>query len=139
MSELHKEFDVILTPTVATPPLAAHVLDPNAMERLTMRILIATGLAKQIGFDKILDTVIQRSLYQTPFTPIANITGQPAMSVPLYWDRDSLPHGAHFMAEEGNDRLLFQLARQLEMAHPWRNRVPDMQSIRHSSDPGEKS
>jgi amidase len=52
-----------------------------------------------------LDVAIDRSFYVTPFTPIANITGQPAMSVPLYWDDENLPHGAQFMAGVGNDRL----------------------------------
>ena len=47
------------------------------------------------------------------------------MSVPLYWDRDGLPHGAHFQAAEGDDQVLFQLAGQLEVARPWRDRVPE--------------
>ncbi len=46
------------------------------------------------------------------------------MSVPLYWDQNGLPHGAHFMAYKGNDRLLFMLAKQLETQHPRRDKVP---------------
>lgn len=124
MSELHKTYDVLLTPTVATPPLASDALDPNALERFVMRLMISTGLGEKICNDRFLDSVIDKSLYQTPFTPIANMTGQPAMSVPLYWDRHKLPHGAHFMAAEGNDKVLFQLARQLEVEYPWRHFVP---------------
>lgn len=124
MSELHMKYDVVLTPTVATPPLLSNALDPSAVERFAMRLLISTGLGRKVCSNKFLDTVIHKSLYQTPYTPIANITGQPAMSVPLYWDSNGLPHGAHFMAAEGNDRLLFQLATQLEVAHPWRSKVP---------------
>ncbi len=124
MSDLHKEFDVILTPTVATPPLASNALDPNMVERLAMRLVVSTGVARHMCTDHFLNTVIHKSLYQTPFTPIANMTGQPAMSVPLYWDRNGLPHGAHFMAAEGNDKLLFALAAELESVHPWQNKVP---------------
>jgi amidase len=67
---------------------------------------------------------IDKSLYMTPFTPIANITGQPAMTVPLYWDGDGLPHGAHFMGDVGEDGRLLMLARQLEIACPWVDKVP---------------
>ena len=139
MSELHNEYDVILTPTVATPPLPSNALDPNPVERLAMRFLASTGLGRKICSDKFLDSVIQKSLFQTPYTPIANMTGQPAMSVPLYWDCNNLPHGAHFMTAEGNDRLLFQLAVQLETARPWRCMVPNMPLTHHSTGPGKES
>lgn len=69
---------------------------------------------------RFIDVIIDKALYQTPFTPIANATGQPAMSVPLHWGNDSLPHGAQFMAAEGND----QLAAQLGLEHPWKHKVP---------------
>jgi amidase len=124
MSDMHKEYDVVLTPTVATPPLSSNALDPNVLERFVMRFLISTGLGRKVCSNDFLDSIIHKSLFQTPYTPIANMTGQPAMSVPLYWDGNGLPHGAHFMAAEGNDRLLFRLAAQLEAAHPWRNRIP---------------
>jgi amidase len=125
MSTLHQQFDVILTPAVATRPLESNALDPNAFEKLAMRVMVATGLGKKAVNKQSLDMAIDKSLYITPFTPIANITGQPAMSVPLYWDRDSLPHGAQFMADVGEDGVLLMLARQLEDAYPWGNKIPD--------------
>lgn len=128
MAKLHEAYDVVITPTVATPPLAASALDPNTLERLAMKVMVSTGLGRKLYSAKFLDAVIEKSLYQTPFTPIANMTGQPAMSVPLYWDSNNLPHGSHFMAAEGNDKLLFQLAGQLEAEYPWRNRVPNISS-----------
>lgn len=125
MSELHTKYDVVLTPTVATPPLPSNALDPSTVEQFAMRLLISTGLGRKVCSNTFLDSVINKSLYQTPYTPIANMTGQPAMSVPLFWDGNGLPHGAHFMAAEDNDRLLFQLAAQLEDAYPWRHKVPE--------------
>jgi amidase len=125
MHELHKHFDLILTPTVATPPLKSDALSPSAIEKLFMKVLIATGLGKKAVNDKLLETMIDKSLYQTPFTPIANMTGQPAMSVPLHWDENGLPHGAHFMADIGKDSTLFMLGHQLETEFPWINRIPD--------------
>jgi amidase len=125
IAELHRQFDLILTPTVATPPLGGDELDPSFVEKLVMKVMVFTGLGKHAITDKVLDMGIDNTLYSTPFTPIANITGQPAMSVPLYWDCDNLPHGAHFMADVGNDRTLFMLARQLEVECPWVNKVPN--------------
>lgn len=125
MSELHQQFDLILTPTAATPPLESDTLDPNHLEKIFMKIMVVTGLGKKAVNDTFLEMIIDKSLYQTPFTPIANITGQPAMSVPLHWDEHGLPHGAHFMANQGADDILFMLAHQLETEYPWASRMPN--------------
>lgn len=61
------------------------------------------------------------------FTSIYNITGQPAMSVPLFASTTGLPVGMQFAARYGEEGVLFQLAGQLEKAHPWTNRTPDVQ------------
>jgi amidase len=56
------------------------------------------------------------------FTIPVNFGGNPAMSVPLYWEgKDGLPVGSHFIAAKGNDELLYQLAYELEEVRPWRD------------------
>ena len=59
-----------------------------------------------------------------PFTPLFNVTGQPAMSVPLHWNGAGLPVGMQFVARLGDDATLIRLAAQLERAQPWFERRP---------------
>lgn len=60
------------------------------------------------------------------YTGLYNVTGQPAISVPLYWNAAQLPIGTMFAARFGDEATLFRLAAQLEKARPWRERRPLM-------------
>ncbi|MGY6277966.1 amidase [Methylomonas sp. MgM2] len=126
LAEFHQHYDLILTPTVATPPLPSDALDLKVLEKCLMHGFLVTGLVKKLFSNRFLDFIVDKAVCQTPFTPIANMTGQSAMSVPLYWGGDGLPHGAQFMAAKGRDRLLFQLAAQLEKAQPWKHKIPPL-------------
>ena len=57
-------------------------------------------------------------------TEIQNITGQPAMSVPLFWNKDNVPIGVQFAARFGDEATLLRLGGQLEQAKPWTDRKP---------------
>jgi amidase/6-aminohexanoate-cyclic-dimer hydrolase len=67
-------------------------------------------------------------IHYSPFTALFNITGQPAMSVPLHWSGAGLPIGAHFSARFGDEPTLLKLAAQLEQARPWFNKRPPLQA-----------
>jgi amidase len=59
----------------------------------------------------------------SPYTMVANVTGQPSLSLPLHWTADGLPMGMLFTARIGDEATLLQLAAQIELAQPWFDRV----------------
>lgn len=97
--------DLLLTPTLATPPPLVGALG-----------LDAHGLSG--------DDVFDRCFAVAPFTALFNLTGNPAMSVPLHVSKEGLPIGAQFVARTGGERTLFRVAGQLEQAAPWADRAP---------------
>jgi amidase len=62
----------------------------------------------------------------TPYTPLVNVTGQPATSLPLHWSTDGLPIGVQFIGRPFDEATLIRLAAQLEEARPWAGRFPDV-------------
>ena len=70
------------------------------------------------------DTLVARLIEYVGYTPIHNLAGAPAMSVPLYWTPQGLPIGTMFAARAGQERMLLELAYELEAASPWAQRIP---------------
>jgi amidase len=125
LSEFHARYDLFMTPTLGTPPpKIGEVKTPAWIGQLTRRGL-KLGLSKVLRYASgTIDTVTRDSLRHVPFTQLANLTGVPAMSVPLHWCADALPLGVQFIADHGGEGLLFALAGQLERAKPWVDRRP---------------
>jgi len=119
MGRFHQNYDLYLTPTLAHPPVKIGALQPTPFERIAMNVINALGLARLLKASGIADKMAVTNLAKMPFTQLANLTGQPAMSVPLHWTSDGLPCGVHFMAPFGDEATLFRLAAQLEKARPW--------------------
>lgn len=119
MGQFHERYDLYLTPTVAYPPVKIGELRPKPAEQAAMKIVNALGLGKLVQLSGLTDKMAIDSLSKTPFTQLANFTGQPAMSVPLHWTREGLPCGVQFIAKFGDEATLFRLAAQLEQAKPW--------------------
>jgi amidase len=95
-------FDLLLTPTLGEPPVELGVL---ADTEEPMRGLARTGVF-------------------AAFTPTANQTGQPAISLPLHWNAQGLPIGVQLVAKYGREDLLLRIGSQLEAALPWSGRRP---------------
>jgi len=119
MGRFHQKYDLYLTPTLASPPVKVGELQPKPYERLAMKVVNALGVGIILKAAGLIDKMAEASLSKTPFTQLANLTGQPAMSVPLHWTPDGLPVGVHFMAPFGEEAILFRLAAQLEKTKPW--------------------
>jgi amidase len=100
--ELFKSFDFILSPVTQTVAPRIGSMAPN------------------IDFD----TLLESSLSFITFTPLANVTGDPAISLPMHWSSSGLPIGTHLHANYGNEEELLELSLQLEEAAPWSGRWP---------------
>ena len=96
-------FDLLLTPTLAEPP---------------------PRLGELAGTNPIPAQAWRRNGELAAFTPLFNVTGQPAISLPLHWSAEGLPVGVQLVAAYGREDLLIRIAAQLEQAEPWSNRRP---------------
>jgi len=130
LGAFHQRYDLYLTPTVAFPPVEHAAADMPGAQRLVLSLLLKSGLLgvlTRLGLmEGALVQLSQQSLALVPFTQLANLTGTPAMSVPLHWTADGLPLGVQFIGRFGSEALLLQLAGQLERAQPWMQRLPDL-------------
>ena len=104
MGEFLGRYDSFVTPVLGSPPLQLGEIEQDA-EWETLTDQLVTYVA---------------------FTPIANFTGLPAMSVPLHWSTAGLPIGVHFTGPYGDERRMFSLAGQLERAMPWFDKRPSI-------------
>jgi amidase len=122
MAALMTRYDILLTPTLAAPPFKIGAKQPSAFERFQMQVLSTIKVEPLLR--KILAVSAKKAFDWAGCTELFNFTGQPAMSVPLYWNGRGLPIGAQFAGRHGDDATLFQLAAQLEGARPWFARRP---------------
>ncbi len=97
----HETYDIHLAPVIGLPPVPLGTLDMMSEDS---------------------DNYVEQLRLFCPYTGMFNMTGQPSMSMPLYWTDDGLPIGTMFTSRFGDEATLFQLAGQLERAAPWANR-----------------
>jgi amidase len=124
IGEFFKKYDILLTPTLAMPPVATGALQPKGIRAVAMKLLGSINAGGLINTLSRIDTLSQHVFGFMPYTPLFNVTGQPAMSVPLYWNDEGLPIGMQFIGRYGDEATLFRLASQLEKARPWSERIP---------------
>lgn len=126
IGRLFESIDVLLTPTLASPPPPIGALQPTPAERrqlAAMNAIGSPGLLRRFGA---LQQLAGKVFDFMPFTPVFNGTGQPAMSVPLHWNAAGLPIGVQLVGRFGDEATLLRLAGQLEAAQPWFQRRPPL-------------
>lgn len=117
-------FDVLLTPAVGVPPLPIGAYRLSTLQRQGIRVLAALPAGALLSQRARLTEAFAPVFEAAPFTMVANVTGQPSMSLPLHWTEDGLPMGMLFTARIADEAVLFRLAAQLETEIPWRDRRP---------------
>ncbi|MBL0715719.1 MAG: amidase, partial [Desulfosarcina sp.] len=133
MGQFFQEYDLYLTPTIASPPTLVGELQPKPGELTAMKVINALGAGRILKAAGIVDKLARESIAFTPFTMLANMTGLPAMSVPLHWTPEGLPVGIQFIAPFGDEATLLRLAAQIEKARPWFDKrpplIPDLEDL----------
>lgn len=115
--------DLLLTPTLATPPPRVGAFDLSPALQRGSDLLLRTRTARLLRHTSLVDDAVQDNLGWVPYTQLANLTGRPAISLPLHWTAAGLPLGVQFVAPLGGEPLLLRLAAQLEQAVPWSGRI----------------
>jgi amidase len=124
VAEFMGDFDVLLSSTLAEPPWPIGGLDLEPKDERLLKIVSRVPLGPAL--QQVEKELAGEILKPMPNTPLFNMTGQPAMSVPLHWNRAGLPVGTQFVGRYGDEATLFRLAAQLENARPWADRRPAM-------------
>ncbi len=124
LAEFHMEHDLFMTPTMACEPAKVGSIVTPAWQHVMLKVAVALGMSRLILKSGLVEQMARENLRYVPYTQLANLTGTPAMSVPLHWTNTKLPLGVQFVAPVSGEGLLFRLAGQLEQAQPWMEKVP---------------
>ncbi|WP_020673416.1 amidase [Amycolatopsis nigrescens] len=124
LAAFHAKYDLLLTPTLAGPPVRIGELETPRLLRYAGEVLLRLGLTGLFTDTKQWHNQILANLAPVPFTQLANITGRPAMSVPLHRTAGGLPLGVQFVGALGAEPTLLALAAQLEAEKPWADAEP---------------
>lgn len=117
------DYDLLLTPTLAMPPIKIGTLGLKTSEAALLSVVNRLNAGSVLRTLNAAELSSRRTFDFMPYTPVFNVTGQPAMSVPLHWNEEGLPIGMHFIGRYGDEATLLRVAGQLEQARPWFDRI----------------
>lgn len=121
------QLDLHLSSTLAFPPVKVGELSLGVLERGALSALRRASTGRVLR--SVLHQMSAESLAKTPNTQVFNMTGQPAMNVPLWWNQNGLPIGIQLAGRFGDEKRMFRLATQLELARPWSNLSPELAKL----------
>jgi amidase len=124
IGKFFEDYDLLLTPVLNQPPVKIGELAPSPGENAMIKTIGRLGANWVLDAIGIIKPLAAQTFEFIPWTPVFNVTGQPAMSLPLHWNQAGLPIGMHFVGRWGDEATLFRLAGQLEQAKPWADKVP---------------
>lgn len=124
IARFHENYDFFLTPTIARRPLKIGEIATSPALQKAARVIHRTRAGKAMLKTGIIEQMIEDNLGWVPYTQLSNLTGRPAINVPVHWTDDGLPLGVQFNGALGSEGPLLQLAAQLEEARPWIDRFP---------------
>lgn len=124
IAQFFTQYDVLLTPTAAKPPVPIGSFELSRKDILQIHLLRKFPVRSIIN--KALKALATNAISATPNTMMFNQTGQPAISIPLFWNEHDLPIGSQLVGRFGEEATLLELARQLEIAQPWESRLPSL-------------
>jgi Asp-tRNA(Asn)/Glu-tRNA(Gln) amidotransferase A subunit family amidase len=126
LAEFHEQYDLLLTPSLATPPPKVGAFEQPAALRALAAVVLKLRAGGLLRHTSIVRDMIEKNLGWVPYTQLANITGRPATSVPLHWTAAGLPLGVQFVGRLGSEGQLLRLAAELEQAQPWAEKRPSI-------------
>jgi amidase len=126
VARFFSKWDLLLTPTTAMPPVEVGSFALKSAEKMQIRFLRQFPIRKLL--DLALDQLSETALAATPNTMLFNQTGQPAISLPLFWNKAGLPIGSQLVGGMGAEDCLIRVSAQLETEQPWSGRLPPLLS-----------
>lgn len=119
-----QDYDVLVTPTLACPPPLLGVFEPRGADALLTALASRVPLGPLPRWGDTLEQLVTNNFTFVVSTMVANMSGEPSITLPLHWTADNLPVGMMFTAPLYEEATLLRLAGQIETAQPWRDQRP---------------
>jgi amidase len=115
-------FDAVLMPLIAHPPIACGALDAKGADVIVEELVDRLRLTRLLRIGSVYSQLLDKSLWFTHWPAIQNVTGQPAIALPVHVTADGLPLGIQAVGRPGDEETLYSLAAQMEKQSGWLNR-----------------
>ena len=116
------QYDAVLMPLIAHPPVECGAMDAKGADLIVEELVDRARLTRLLKVDALFGQLLDKSLWFTPWPAMQNVTGQPAIALPVHVTADGLPLGVQAVGRPGDEETLYSLAAQMEKQSGWLNR-----------------